>query len=131
MEAQGGNSPDGMNAAAFYLDRSILDITWIAGSPSAHGKFHRMGNDKRQLSGNARSSGRPLVWRRSLLRCDGVFISCVNLWRYFHLMGSPILTLWGHGQSKSLFLLPRHSHVMRKPTLEGEKEKKKERRIMK
>src|SRR5271166_3737016 len=31
-------------------------------------------------------------------------------------MQYPILTLWGHGQSKSLFLLPRHSHVMRKPT---------------
>ena len=46
----------------------------------------------------------------------GVFILCVNLWRYFHLMGSPILTLWGHGQSKSLFLQPCHSHVMRKPT---------------
>ena len=27
----------------------------------------------------------------------GVFILCVNLWRYFHLMGSPILTLWEHG----------------------------------
>ena len=45
----------------------------------------------------------------------GVFILCVNLWRYFHLMGSTILTLWGQGQSKSLFLHPRHSHVMRKP----------------
>jgi len=37
---------------------------------------------------------------------------CAHLWRYFHLMGSPILTLWGHGQSKSLFLLPCHFHVM-------------------
>ena len=46
----------------------------------------------------------------------GVFILCVNLWRYSHLMRSSILTLWGHGQSKSLFLQPRHSHVMRKPT---------------
>ena len=27
-------------------------------------------------------------------RCGGIFISCVNLWRYFHLMGSPIPTLW-------------------------------------
>jgi hypothetical protein len=51
-----------------------------------------------------------------LLGSIGVFILCVNLWRYFHLMGSPILTLWGHGQSKSLFLEPRHSHVMRQPT---------------
>src|SRR5271169_6145127 len=50
----------------------------------------------------------------------GVFISCVNPWRYFHLMGSSILTLWGRGQSKSLFLQPRHSHVMRKPTGHGE-----------
>ena len=31
-------------------------------------------------------------------------------------MGSSIFTLWGHGQSKSLFLQPRHSHVMRKLT---------------
>ena len=54
----------------------------------------------------------------------GVFISCVNLWRHFHLMGSTILTLWGHGQSKSLFLQPRHSHVMRKPTGYGKKKKK-------
>src|SRR5271157_2980557 len=46
----------------------------------------------------------------------GVFILCVNLWRYSHLMWSSILTLWGHGQSKSLNLQPRHSHVMRKPT---------------
>src|SRR5208337_1581664 len=38
--------------------------------------------------------------------CGDIFIS----W------GPPILTLWGHGQSKSLFLQPRHSHVMRKPT---------------
>src|SRR5271165_2426597 len=50
----------------------------------------------------------------------GVFISCVNLWRYSHLMRSSILTLWGHGQSKSLSLHPRHSHVMRKPTGHGE-----------
>src|SRR5271157_5650845 len=34
-----------------------------------------------------------------------------------HLMGSSILTLWGRGQSKSLFLQPLHSHVMRKPTV--------------
>src|SRR5271169_6171989 len=47
----------------------------------------------------------------------GVFILCVNLWRYSHLMRSSILTSWGHGQSKSLFLQPRHSHVMRKPTV--------------
>ena len=46
----------------------------------------------------------------------GVFILCVNLWRYFHLMGSPILTLWGRGQAKSLFLQHRHSHIMLKPT---------------
>ena len=51
----------------------------------------------------------------------GVFILCVNLWRYFHLMGSPIFTLWGHGQSKSLLLQPRHSHVMRKPTKKKKK----------
>ena len=44
------------------------------------------------------------------------FILCVNFWRYFHLMGSTILILWGHGQSKSLFLQPRHSQVMRTPT---------------
>jgi hypothetical protein len=25
-------------------------------------------------------------------RIGEIFISCVNLWRYFHLMGSPILT---------------------------------------
>jgi len=31
-------------------------------------------------------------------------------------MGSPILTFSGHGQSKSLFLQPRHSHFMHKPT---------------
>src|SRR5271165_5751093 len=49
----------------------------------------------------------------------GVFILCVNLWRYSHLMRSSILTLWGHGQSKSLFLQPSHSHVMRKPTQSG------------
>src|SRR5271169_5016233 len=78
--------------------------------------LHRNTHPDGRLSVNARSSWRPLVWRSSLLRCGGVFISCVNLWRYFHLMGYPILTLWGHGQSKSLFLQPRHSHVMRKPT---------------
>ena len=32
-------------------------------------------------------------------------------------MASPILTSWGHGQSEALFLKPRRSHVMRKPTL--------------
>src|SRR5271169_5411358 len=78
--------------------------------------LHRNTHPDGRLSVNARSSWRPLVWRSSLLRCGGVFISCVNLWRYFHLMGYPILTLWGYGQSKSLFLQPRHSHVMRKPT---------------
>ena len=51
----------------------------------------------------------------------GVFILCVNLWRYSRLMRSSILILWGHGQSKSLFLQPRHSHVMRKPTNVGER----------
>ena len=61
-------------------------------------------------------SRRSLVWRRWLFRHGGVFILCVNLCRYFHLMGSSIFTLWGHGQSKSLFLRPRHSQVMRKPT---------------
>src|SRR5271169_2560254 len=54
--------------------------------------------------------------RSSSFRFGGIFILCVNLWRYFHLMGSPIATLWGHGQSKSLFVQTRHSHVMRKPT---------------
>ena len=61
-------------------------------------------------------------------RCGGIFISCVNLWRYFHLMGSPILTLWGHGQAKSLFLLHRHSHVMRKPTEEEEGKRREQRK---
>ena len=51
-----------------------------------------------------------------LLGIVGVFILCVNLWRYFHLMWSPFFTLWGHVQSKPLFLQSRHSHVMRKPT---------------
>src|SRR5271165_4770525 len=59
--------------------------------------------------------------RSSLFGFGGIFILCVNLWRYFHLMGSTILILWGHGQSKSLLLQSRHSHVMRKPT---EKKKK-------
>src|SRR5271169_1565821 len=63
--------------------------------------LHRNTHPDGRLSVNARSSWRPLVWRSSLLRCGGVFISCVNLWRYFHLMGYPILPLWGHGQSKS------------------------------
>src|SRR5271166_439347 len=54
----------------------------------------------------------------------GVFILCGNLWRYFHLRGSPILNLWGHGQSKTLFLQPRNSQVTSKPT---ESSKKKER----
>src|SRR5208283_1973047 len=56
-------------------------------------------------------SWRLFVWRSSLFPGGFVFILCVNLWRYSHLMGSSILTLWGHGQSKSLFLQPRHSHV--------------------
>lgn len=68
-----------------------------------------------RLSGPHFQQQAPLVWLSSLFFCSCVFILCVNLWRYFHLMGSPILTLWGQAQSKSLFLRPRHSHVMRKP----------------
>ena len=60
----------------------------------------------------------------SLFRFGGIFISCVNLWRHFHLMGSPILTLWGHCQAKSLFLLHWHSHVMCKPTIKEVRRKK-------
>ena len=64
-------------------------------------------------------------------RFGGIFILCVNLWRYFHLMAAPILILWGQSQSKSLFLQPRHSHAMRKPTeRRGEKEKEKRPDIM-
>lgn len=51
-----------------------------------------------------------------------VFILCVNVWRYFHRMGPPSLTLRGHGQSKLLFLLTCHSHVMSQPTKEREGE---------
>jgi hypothetical protein len=68
-----------------------------------------------QLSGTYHTLAATCM-RGSLFRFGGIFILCVNLWRYFHLMGSSILTSWGHGQSKSLFLQPRHSHVMRKPT---------------
>ena len=66
-----------------------------------------------------------LAPRHSHFRTGGIFILCVNLWRYFHLIGSPILTLWGQSQSKSLFLQPRHSHVMRKPTGKKNRTKKK------
>ena len=57
------------------------------------------------------------------VRSRGIFILCVNFWRYFHLMGAPILILWGQSQSKSLLLQPRHSHVMRKPTSEEDVDK--------
>src|SRR5271166_2596651 len=39
-------------------------------------------------------------------------------------MGTPSLTLWGHDQSKLLFVLPCHSHVMRQPTKEQQKMQK-------
>src|SRR5271169_6035671 len=73
------------------------------------------------------AAGQPLVWRSSLFSCGGVFILCIKLWRYFHLVRSPILTLWGRGQFKSLLLQPSHSRLMRKPTKkeeEGRKEKR-------
>ncbi len=35
---------------------------------------------------------------------------------FTHIQQREVLTLWGHGQSKSLSLLPCHFHVMRKPT---------------
>jgi hypothetical protein len=36
----------------------------------------------------------------------GVFILCVNLWRYFHLMGYPILTLWDTVNLSRCFYCP-------------------------
>jgi len=39
----------------------------------------------------AAASGPSYGEGRWLQRCSGVFILWVNLWRYFHLMGSPIL----------------------------------------
>jgi hypothetical protein len=71
--------------------------------------------ERRSLMVRAWSANRRVSGNRHV-RSVGVFILCVNLWRYSHLMRSSILTLWGHGQSKSLFLQPSHSHVMRKPT---------------
>ena len=53
-----------------------------------------------------------------------VFILCVNVWRYFHRMGTPSLTIWEHDQSKLLFVLSCHSHVMRQPTKEQQKMQK-------
>src|SRR5271169_4422242 len=79
------------------------------------------------------AAGQPLVWRSSLFSCGGVFILCIKLWRYFHLVRSPILTLWGRGQFKSLLLQPSHSRLMRKPTKKeeegGRKSERKSRRF--
>jgi len=43
------------------------------------------------------------------------FSSCASISGDIFISWGPILTLWGHGQSKSLFLQLCHSHVMREP----------------
>ena len=57
------------------------------------------------LRKNLRRTESARVWAQMATASGGgVFILCVNLWRYFHLMGSTSFTLWGRGQAKSLFL---------------------------
>jgi hypothetical protein len=52
----------------------------------------------------------------------GVFILCVNLWRYSNLMRSSTLTLWGRGQSKSLFYTPAILTLCVNPQEKGKKD---------
>src|SRR5271166_5765610 len=45
----------------------------------------------------------------------GVFILCGNLWRYFHLRGSPILTLWGLSPQWMVFRTRSYERLIRAP----------------
>src|SRR5271165_6933048 len=94
-----------ITAGALDLSLAALEVMKSAASPKFDTAYH-----------NLISSGSPGPTGNRHVGSVGVFILCVNFWRYFRLMGSPILILWGHGQSKSLFLQPCHFHVMRKPT---------------